>query len=148
MVMKMIPFFQRKHWVALIARVFSLVLVIGLALPTFAANAAAPGPEGHWQLIDSPITIELFDGQDFGRMYCNSYFGGYLTPRDAPPSDCGRPAPIRFTPQASTKVGCRENPLEAQYLRSLEGARAYEVCDDMLTLATFPAPLQFHRISY
>lgn len=144
--MKSIPLFQKQNWLTAIARVLALVLVISLALPSFAA-AAVPGPEGEWQLVDSPITLELFDGQDNGKMYCNYYFGGYLTPRDVPPSRCGEPFPIKFTFQASTKIFCKENPLEFEYLESLEKAEAYEICDDILTIQSFPEPLQYYRVN-
>lgn len=140
--MKMSPFFQKKHWGVLFAQVFSLVLVISLALPTFAANAQIPGPEGSWQQINLPITLELFDGSDNGNMYCNFYAGSYSTLKGG--DNCGAPLPISFSTQASTKVGCAENPSESGYLQSLEGTEAYRVCDDMLTLYG-PDTLQFAR---
>ncbi|MBP0016009.1 MAG: META domain-containing protein [Cyanobacteria bacterium SBLK] len=143
--MKSIPFFQKQNWFTAIARVLALVLTISLALPSFAAHAA--GLEGAWQLVDSPITLELSDGDNFGRMYCNSYFGSYEMPLDVPPGDCDYASPIRFGQQFTTYVGCAENQLESQYLLSLQSTQAYQICDDMLILQSFPEPLKYHKMN-
>ena len=147
MVMKMIPFFQKKPWGVLLAQVFSLVLVISLALPTLAASAAPSALEGSWHLIDfdrPPTTLDLFDGNDNGRMYCNSYAGGYFTEKDA--DNCAEPVPISFTPQATTYVGCDKYRQEIEYLESLEAAEEYAICDDTLVLFTPYKRLLFSRI--
>ncbi|NES24669.1 MAG: META domain-containing protein [Symploca sp. SIO3E6] len=146
---KTIQFFQKKHWIALSTWIASLTLAISLLLPTSASAAAPYGPEGNWQLIDSPITLELFDGQDYGRMYCNSYFGSYQFPQDIGiSSSCGELTPIRFTEQASTEVGCEGNQKEYEYLQALNSVQAYEVCDDTLLLLSYPEPLFFEKIGY
>lgn len=136
----------KQHWGVWCARVISLVLVISLALPTYAALAIRTELEGEWQLEDSPITLDLSDlstGSDNGNMYCNTYKGSYITVRNQP--QCGGTLPISFSPQESTKVGCEENPLESEYLQSLEYAEQYEVCGDVLTLEGPIKDLQFRR---
>lgn len=145
-VMKTIQFFNKKGWGILFAQVLSLVLVISLALPTFAANAVAVGLDGIWMTDDypsGPIILELFDGNDTGYMYCNQYFGDYATVKAE--ENCGAQLPISFARQASTKVGCQENDFETEYLQSLETTEIYEICDDVLTLSGSYNTLKFFR---
>ncbi|WP_287287704.1 META domain-containing protein [Okeania sp. SIO2B9] len=120
----------------------SLALVISLALPTYAALAVQTELEGEWQLVKSPIELNLFNGSDNGDMYCNAYAGSYITVKGA---QCGGPLPISFSPQASTQVGCEANPEESRYLQSLETAQEYEVCDDVLTILGGSGELKFLR---
>lgn len=140
----MIPFFQKKRWGVLFAQVFSLVLVISLALPTFAANAG--GLEGTWHLIDfgpSRITLELSNGEASGIMYCNRYITQYA---GGNPENCGSPSSIAFRPDISTtQQGCGESQKESKFLQSLEATKSIAVCNDKLTLLTYSGNLEFYK---
>ena len=133
----------KKHCGVLLAQVFSLVLVICLAMPTYAAHAVETGLEGIWLLQGTPIDLDLTNGSDAGSMYCNTYKGSYNTVKAD--GNCDSVYPIKFTPQASTKVGCKENPEETKYLNSLETTESYKICGLALTLMGKSGDLNFVR---
>jgi len=120
----------------LITKVFSLILGITLMLPTFCATAAPSAIDGTWQLVNPdigsrPFELVLNDGHNSGTMACNSYFGNYQAEPGYP---CSGRFSIHFDSQASTEVACAENGLESKYLKVLQFAYGYKVCQDKLTL--------------
>lgn len=142
--------FQKKHWIALITKVFALILGITLTLPTFAATAAPLEIEGTWELVSQapgpiPFELTLHDGHDYGGMLCNYHFGNYYDVLQGAP--CSGLLPIRFAPQSSTKGVCPENKLESEYLEQLQSVGAYEVCQDQLTLYDRYGILQYVKVS-
>jgi len=139
--------FQRKRWMALITKVFALILGITLTLPTFCATAAPSAIEESWQLVNPPygqFDLNFYNGSDAGKMACNSYFGNYQALPGVP---CFGEYPITFGPQTITYAECAEVPLESKYLKQLQSVRDYKVCQDKLTLYTgYGETLQYTKI--
>ena len=140
--MRTVQFLQKKHPIALITKLFSLVLAISLLLPTFGA-AAATDIEGVWELVDppfgsynGPFRLELFDGQDYGSMVCNQYFGGYKVYGSNE---------IKFSYQGQTKLYCPGIQDEGSYQQILESTTNYELNGDSLILNGYYGTLVFER---
>ncbi|MDJ0677830.1 MAG: META domain-containing protein [Calothrix sp. MO_167.B42] len=146
---------QNKRWMALITKVFALILGITLTLPTFAATAALSAIDGSWELrnqdgaFTKPPLLVLRDGRDFGVMPCNQYFGNYEEPSNDEASGsapCSQKFPIKFFPQRSTEIGCAENELESKYLQILESVNSYQSCYNGLRLNGELGVLQYAKI--
>ncbi len=145
--------FQKKHWMTLISKVFSLILGITLILPTFAATAAPSEINGTWKLRNQdgeyrPLLV-LRDGKDFGVMACNQYSGNYEefgNDEASQSAPCSRKVPIHFSSQGSTEIGCAENGLESEYLQTLQSVNSYQSCYDALRLNGELGVLQYVKI--